>query len=82
MESCSKKHVSMGSLRGTVNVSGSSSNFQRTRIFGEADLRAQEKHMLTYFLINLRDLVGSFVLERHLGRVVWLLCGISKGRNR
>jgi hypothetical protein len=31
-----------------------------------AQLKISEEHMLTYFLINLGDLMGSFVLERHL----------------
>lgn len=30
-------------------------------------MKMQEEHMLTYFLINLGDLMGGFVLERHLG---------------
>jgi hypothetical protein len=44
-------------------------------------MTGQEEHMLTHFLINLGDLVGGFVLERHLEGVAQMLDVIAEGRN-
>jgi hypothetical protein len=66
LESYNKKQVSIDSLPSRGIVSGSSELAQSIRTSGEANMTGQEEHMLTHFLINLGDLVGSFVLERHL----------------